>query len=79
MAIALKKVTEEQIISSQTTQPNLQATWPKPLSVEPDMFHEMVTKIAYFKAEQRGFEPGYELQDWLEAEQELLSNLALLS
>jgi hypothetical protein len=30
-----------------------------------------VAEIAYFKAESRGFLPGYELSDWLEAEQEL--------
>jgi hypothetical protein len=30
-----------------------------------------VAEIAYFKAESRGFAPGYELDDWLEAEQEL--------
>jgi hypothetical protein len=27
---------------------------------------------AYFKAESRGYEPGHELQDWLEAEAEML-------
>ncbi len=31
-----------------------------------------IAEIAYLKAESRGFEPGYELEDWLEAEQELL-------
>ena len=30
-----------------------------------------VTEIAYHKAESRGFAPGRELDDWLEAEQEL--------
>jgi Protein of unknown function (DUF2934) len=30
-----------------------------------------VAEIAYYKAETRGFAPGYELNDWLEAEQEL--------
>jgi hypothetical protein len=29
-----------------------------------------VAELAYFKAESRGFIPGYELDDWLEAEQE---------
>lgn len=33
-------------------------------------FREMVAVCAYFKAEKRGFVPGLELQDWLEAEQE---------
>jgi hypothetical protein len=36
-----------------------------------------VTKIAecaYYKAELRGFVPGFELTDWLEAEQEFEKN-----
>lgn len=33
---------------------------------------ERISERAYYKAESRGFAPGYELQDWLEAEQELL-------
>jgi hypothetical protein len=31
----------------------------------------LIAERAYFKAEQRGFEPGYELDDWLAAEREL--------
>lgn len=30
-----------------------------------------VAELAYYKAEKRGFEPGYEMDDWLEAEREL--------
>ncbi len=30
--------------------------------------YEMIAKMAYFKAEKRGFEPGWEQQDWLESE-----------
>ena len=33
--------------------------------------HEKIKQAAYFKAEHRGFIPGFELQDWLEAEQEI--------
>ncbi len=29
-----------------------------------------VAELAYYKAESRGFEPGYELEDWLAAEGE---------
>lgn len=29
---------------------------------------------AYFRSERRGFVPGYELQDWLDAEQEVDRN-----
>jgi hypothetical protein len=31
----------------------------------------MVEERAYFKAERRGFANGHELDDWLEAEQEI--------
>lgn len=34
-------------------------------------FGAMVAERAYFKAEQRGFAPGYELDDWLAAEREI--------
>jgi hypothetical protein len=30
-----------------------------------------IAELAYYKAESRGFEPGRELDHWLEAEQEL--------
>ena len=32
----------------------------------------MVARAAYFRAEKRGFAPGNELQDWIEAEAEVL-------
>ncbi|MGZ4982209.1 MAG: DUF2934 domain-containing protein [Methylobacter sp.] len=31
-----------------------------------------IAELAYYKAESRGFAPGYELEDWLQAEQEFL-------
>ena len=31
-----------------------------------------IAELAYYKAERRGFEPGHELEDWLEAEREFL-------
>lgn len=32
--------------------------------------HQWIADAAYHKARARGFEPGYEESDWLEAEQE---------
>lgn len=31
----------------------------------------MISQAAYFRAEQRGFAPGHEVEDWLAAEQEI--------
>ena len=36
--------------------------------VDPEVRRLMVAEAAYYCAEQRGFEPGHELEDWLVAE-----------
>lgn len=33
--------------------------------------HKKIQELAYYKAERRGFAPGHELDDWLEAEREV--------
>jgi hypothetical protein len=40
-------------------------------SGNPTPSHEAIAAAAYYRAEQRGFAPGGELGDWLEAEREL--------
>ncbi len=40
--------------------------------VKPD-FGVLIAERAYFKAQQRGFAPGHELEDWLAAEREIAS------
>jgi hypothetical protein len=36
--------------------------------VDPEVRRLMIAEAAYYCAEQRGFEPGHELEDWLVAE-----------
>jgi Protein of unknown function (DUF2934) len=36
--------------------------------VDPELRHEMVATAAYYIAEQRGFAPGHELEDWYRAQ-----------
>ena len=36
-----------------------------------DSREQRVAEAAYWRAERRGFEPGYELDDWLAAEREI--------
>lgn len=33
----------------------------------------MISETAYYRAKKRGFAPGYELEDWLMAEREVLT------
>ncbi|MGR8940371.1 MAG: DUF2934 domain-containing protein [Gammaproteobacteria bacterium] len=43
------------------------------MAVEPPDTAARIAELAYYKAERRGFEPGHEMEDWLEAEQELMA------
>ena len=33
---------------------------------------KMIAEVAYYRAQQRGFEPGHEVEDWLAAENEVV-------
>jgi len=41
-------------------------------ALSPEERERLVAQAAYFRAEKRGFAPGCELQDWVEAEAEVL-------
>lgn len=43
--------------------------------VSADERHRMIASAAYFRAESRGFAPGAELEDWLDAEREVEDRL----
>ena len=45
------------------------------LCLTPAQMRDMTAEAAYYLAMQRGFAPGHELEDWLAAEEEILSNL----
>jgi DUF2934 family protein len=51
--------------SSGNTQPKL----------SPEDVYKLIQESAYFKAKARGFAPGHEVQDWIEAEQEVRQRL----
>jgi hypothetical protein len=36
-----------------------------------DSLSQAISAAAYYRAEARGFEPGHELEDWIEAEREV--------
>lgn len=38
-----------------------------------DNLYQMISEAAYYRAEDRDFEPGSEINDWLEAELEIKS------
>lgn len=40
----------------------------------PENIRQKIAQMAYFKAEQRGFMAGCEMDDWLEAEREVMED-----
>lgn len=47
-------------------------------NIDPGAFQKMVAECAYLKAEARNFASGYEMEDWLEAEQEVSNQNSLV-
>jgi hypothetical protein len=45
------------------------------VEISPDARRGMIAEAAYLRAEGRGFAPGYELEDWIAAENEVDSLL----
>src|SRR2546423_32785 len=43
--------------------------------LSPEEVYKLIAESAYFKAKARGFAPGHEAQDWIEAEQEVRRRL----
>jgi hypothetical protein len=51
------------------------STWAKAINI--DEIREMVAREAYLRAEQRGFQGGDPVQDWLEAEKKVTEKLKM--
>jgi hypothetical protein len=45
-------------------------------TAEPDNVQRLIAIAAYYLAEQRGFDPGHEVDDWLQAEAEVFDRLS---
>ena len=43
--------------------------------LSPEEVYRLIQESAYFKAKARGFAPGHEVQDWIEAELEVRQRL----
>ena len=50
---------------------------PKAVSAppSPEDVRKLISEAAYYRAKQRGFAPGHELEDWIQAEVEVLQRL----
>lgn len=41
----------------------------------PEEIRRLIAEAAYYRAMERGFEPGHELEDWIEAESEVMGRI----
>ncbi|HYL88271.1 MAG TPA: DUF2934 domain-containing protein [Burkholderiales bacterium] len=48
---------------------------PTGAKLSPEEVYRLIQESAYFKAKERGFAPGGEVQDWIEAEAEVRRKL----
>jgi hypothetical protein len=54
---------------------NQDAAAPTQAEIPDDETRKRVAETAYYRAQQRGFSPGYELEDWLAAEAQVKTGL----
>ena len=72
---AAKSHGKSQIVATQQQTQHTQS----PAAVGPKDRYHTIAEAAYLRAEHRGFLPGCELQDWLEAEAEVDKQLTPVS
>jgi hypothetical protein len=62
------------VTKERRTAPRKTNSTPKPDSIRAsaDDIRQLIAEAAYFRAKQRGFEPGHELDDWVQAESEVM-------
>ena len=66
-AAAPRRPTSEQRASPMST--NVGA------EMSPEETKRLIAEAAYYRSQERGFEPGHELDDWVEAESEVMGRL----
>ena len=44
--------------------------------VSPEELRKLISEAAYYRAKQRGFAPGHEVEDWIQAEAEVIGRLS---
>ena len=80
----MAKIKQPAAASRQTTTTGKDRTAPSNKSLQPrsavakltpEEVYRLIQESAYFKAKERGFAPGGEVQDWIEAEAEVRRRL----
>ena len=81
--MAVKKDPERRSAERRTAPKAAPRSTPKPASfdsttradISADELRKLISEAAYYRAKQRGFQPGHELDDWIQAEAEVTRRL----
>jgi hypothetical protein len=65
------KTAKSQTAAKPVAKPQTTFTGNAQAQVSPEELRKLIEEAAYFRAKQRGFAPGYELEDWIQAEAEV--------
>ncbi|MEW8692488.1 MAG: DUF2934 domain-containing protein, partial [Candidatus Thiodiazotropha endolucinida] len=66
--VSKKKVTKKKAITKKRVAKKTMTKRRARASISPRERYEMIATMAYYRAEQRNFEPGHDVEDWLECE-----------
>ncbi len=74
---AAKKATPRKATPTKAaaTSTSTSKTTTSPVNISPEERWRMIAVAAYHRAEKRGFDPGHEVEDWLQAEKEVSAAL----
>jgi hypothetical protein len=65
----VKKQPAKKVTTKKTAAKKVTATsTARKLSISPRERYEMIATMAYYRAEQRNFAPGHDVEDWLDCE-----------
>lgn len=73
--VSKKKVTKKKAITKKRVAKKTMTKRSARASISPRERYEMIATMAYYRAEQRNFEPGHDVEDWLECESTIDSML----
>ena len=66
--VVKKAVTTKAVAKKATAKATTPKGNPSRLAISPRERYEMIATMAYYRAEQRNFEPGHDVEDWLDCE-----------
>jgi hypothetical protein len=73
------KTARSQPAAKPAAKPQMTFTGNAQADVSPEELRKLISEAAYFRAKQRDFAPGYEVEDWIQAEAEVMNRIGARS